>query len=91
MPDDYDVRYELACFLGRVGHESLYVQNLEQLIDAFPDRDEAYITLYFHFEGEDPEKAAAVREKFGARFGEQALASLDELARSVSVEGGGEA
>ncbi|UCE27548.1 MAG: hypothetical protein JSW52_01995 [Candidatus Coatesbacteria bacterium] len=91
MPDDYDVRYELACFLGRVGHESLYVQNLERLIDAFPDRDEAYITLYFHFEGEDAEKAATVRETYGDRFGEKALASLDELARSVSGGSGGEA
>jgi tetratricopeptide (TPR) repeat protein len=89
LPDDYDVRYELACFLGRVGHTLLYVQNLEWLINVFPDQDEAYITLYFHYEGDDPEKAAAVRETYGARFGEKALAALDEIARSMGEMGGG--
>jgi len=90
LPDDYDVRYELACFLGRVGHTLLYVRALEWLIDAFPDRDEAYVTLYFHYAGEETEKAAAVREKYGARFGEKALDELDELARAVEATGGGE-
>jgi tetratricopeptide (TPR) repeat protein len=89
MPDDYDVRYELACFLGRVGHTRLYVQKLEELIGKFPDRDEAYITLYFHYEGEDPEEAAAVREAYVARFGEKSLSALDEIARSMAEMGGG--
>jgi hypothetical protein len=84
LPDDYDVRYELACFLGRVRHSKLYVQSLESLIEEFPDRDDAYITLYFHYEGENPEKAAALREKYAERFGEKALAALNEIAESIN-------
>jgi tetratricopeptide (TPR) repeat protein len=90
LPDDYDVRYELACFLGRVRHSKLYIQNLESLIEEFPDRDDAYITLYFHYEGENPEKASAVRGKYFEKFGKKALAALDEIAKSIDDSGGGE-
>lgn len=90
LPDDYDVRYELACFLGRVRHSKLYVQSLEGLIEEFPDRDDAYITLYFHYEGENPEKASAVRERYAEKFGKKALVALDEIAKSVDDSGGGE-
>jgi tetratricopeptide (TPR) repeat protein len=90
LPDDYDVRYELACFLGRVRHSKLYVQSLEELIEGFPDRDDAYITLYFHYEGENPEKASAVREKYAKKFGKKALKALDEIAKSLDESSGGE-
>jgi tetratricopeptide (TPR) repeat protein len=91
LPDDYDVLYELACFLGRVGHSYLYVQNLEYLIEKFPEQDEAYITLYFHYEDADPEKASALRDKYAEQFGEKALAALDEIARSINELGEGKA
>jgi len=81
-PDDFDALYQLSCFFGLRGRDDLFVEGLEKTITAYPDHIEPYLTLYTHYDGADPDRAAEIKRAVANIFGDEGLEALDDVIRT---------